>query len=307
MKLYLFLAVLTGILAAAFFPVPAEAGGVVIVTRKDTPAFDEVKNSFLQQSYVSQTAGIVNQAFYLDGGAGDTALLKGIADKTPDVVFAVGYYAAKKVREAMADVTIVAAMVYYPEMDGMNLDPKTVVISSLGPPRELMIQAKQFRKIKTVGLLHSSTISSSADSIAAELRTQGVEVVDLPIAKQEDISAVFEGAKGRMQAVVILPESLTLNPDVIRFMVTQSVSNDILPLSFSENMVSSGIFFSVFYPTDGIGKKSAQIVKEIVASQKIPAVRVQVPETSNSALNRGGLQAFKLKIPSNMKIGVTYE
>jgi putative tryptophan/tyrosine transport system substrate-binding protein len=189
----------------------------------------------------------------------------------------------------------------------MNLDPKTVLVSSLGSPKELMIQSRLFRKIKTVGLLHSSAISLSASSIAEDLKAQGVEVIDFPVAKQEDISAVFEGAQGKIQALVILPESLTQNPDVIRFMVTQSVSNNILPLSFSENMVSSGIFFAVFYPTDVIGKKGAQIVKEIVLSQKIPGLRLQTPESSSSALNRGGLQAFKLKIPTNMKIGVIYE
>ncbi len=67
------------------------------------------------------------------------------------------------------------------------------------------------------------------------------------------------------------------------------------------------MFFSAYFPTDAIGRKSAQVVKELLQYQRVPAVRVQVPDASASALNRGCLQALKLKIPSNMKIGVIYE
>lgn len=307
MKLYLFLIVAAVVVASAFTPVPAEAGGVVIVIRRDAPAFDEVKNSFVQQSFVEQIPGLSTQPYYLDGGAGDAALLKEITDKKPDAVFAVGYFAAKKIRESMPDVPVVAAMVYYPELDGLNTHPQTVIISSLGAPKELISQVKMFKKVKSIGLLHSSSISIAAASLADEFKSQGVDVLDYPVTKIEEIAPLLDGAKGRIQALVVLPDAMTQNPDVVRLIVTQSLSGEIMPLSFSENMVSSGIFFSVYYPTDAIGKKSAQVVKELLQYKRVPAVRLQVPEASASALNKGGLQALKLKIPSNMKIGVIYE
>jgi ABC-type uncharacterized transport system substrate-binding protein len=308
MKLCLFWAVLVGIVAAMFCPVPAEAGGVVIVTRKDIPAFDEVKNSFIQQSYVEQIAGLVSQAYYLDGTAQDSAVLKLIAEIKPDTVFAIGYYSAKKVRETLPGVPMVAAMIYYPEIDGMNLDPNMVIIKSLGSPKELMTQAKSFRKFKAVGLLHSSELaSSSAASISDELKAQGVDILDFPVAKADEIASVFDGAKGKIQALVVLPDSISQNADSVRFIVTQSVAGDILPLSLNENIVSSGALFAVFYATDSIGRKGAQIVREIGSSRKIPADRLQAPSTTSSALNKGALQAFKLKVPSNLKIGVIYE
>lgn len=307
MKLYLFLIAAAAVLVTAVIPLPAQASGVVIVIRRDAPVFDEVKNTFVQQSFVEQIPGLSTQPYYLDGGAGDAAVLKDIAEKKPDAVFAVGYFAAKKMRETLPDTPIVAAMVYYPEIDGIISDPKTVVVSSLGSSKELISQLKMFRKIKSIGLLYSSSISPAASSIMAELKSQGVDVADLPVAKQDDIATAFESVKGRIQAMVVLPDSLTQNPDAVRFIVTQSVSKDIMPVSFNENMVSSGMFFSAYFPTDAIGRKSAQVVKELLQYQRVPAVRVQVPDASASALNRGCLQALKLKIPSNMKIGVIYE
>ncbi|HNQ79163.1 MAG TPA: ABC transporter substrate binding protein [Acidobacteriota bacterium] len=307
MKLYLFLMAAAAVLVTAVVPFPAQAGGVVIVIRRDAPVFDEVKNTFVQQSFVEQIPGLSTQPYYLDGGAGDAAVLKEITEKKPDAVFAVGYFAAKKMRETLPDTPIVAAMVYYPEIDGIISDPKTVVVSSLGSSKELISQLKMFRKIKSIGLLYSSSISPAASSIMADLKSQGVDVADLPVAKQEDIASAFESVKGRIQAMVVLPDNLTQNPDAVRFIVTQSVSGDIMPVSFNENMVSSGMFFSAYFPTDAIGRKSAQVVKELLQYQRVPAVRVQVPDASASALNRGCLQALKLKIPSNMKIGVIYE
>ncbi len=307
MKLYLFLIAAAAVLVTAIIPLPAQAGGVVIVIRRDAPVFDEVKNTFVQQSFVEQIPGLSTQPYYLEGGAGDAAVLKEITEKKPDAVFAVGYFAVKKIREALPDTPIVAAMVYYPEMDGIISDPKTVVISSLGSSKELISQVKMFKKVKSLGMLYSSSISPAAASIMADLKSQGVDVTDLPVAKQEEIAAAFESVKGRVQAIVVLPDGLTQNPDVIRFIVTQSISADIMPISFNENMVSSGMFFSTYFPTDAIGRKSAQVVKELLQYQRVPSVRVQVPDASASALNRGSLQALKLKIPSNMKIGVIYE
>lgn len=306
MRLYLFLIVVLAVLAAAV-TFPAEAGGVVIVLRKEAPSYEEVKNSFIQQSFVEQIPGLSTQPYFLDGGAGDAASLKEISEKKPDAVFTIGNFATKKVRETLPDVPLVASMVYYPEVDAIVSDPKTVIISSLGSPKVMMAQVKMFRKVKNLGLLYSSAISPSAPPIVAELKSQGVDVVELPVGKAEEIAPAIESVKGRVQALIVLPDPMTHSDNVVRLVVTQSLSADIMPLSFGENMVSSGIFFSVYFPTDAVGKKGAQVVKELVQFQRVPAVRMQVPETTTTALNRGSLQALKLKIPSSMKIGVIYE
>ena len=307
MKLNLFCACCLLVLTGSFLVESFEAGGVIIVSRKDVSAFEEVKNSFIQQSFVEQVPGLNTKAYYLDGSSPDAAVLKEVSEVKPDAVFAIGAFSAKKVREVLPDVPIVTAMVYYPETDGLNLDPKTVVVNSLGSAKELAIEVKSFRKIKTIGLIRFASISSSAEIISSELKSQGLEVLDFPVAKQEDVAPIFEAAKGRIQAILILPDPITQNPDTLRFIVTQSVTNDILPIALNENMVASGAFFAVFYSTDSIGQKVAKTLRELLRLQKIPDIRLQNPETTSSALNKGSMQAFKLKIPSNLKIGVIYE
>ncbi len=141
----------------------------------------------------------------------------------------------------------------------------------------------------------------------ADLKSQGVDVADLPVAKQEDIASAFESVKGRIQAMVVLPDNLTQNPDAVRFIVTQSVSGDIMPVSFNENMVSSGMFVSAYFPTDAIGRKSAQVVKELLQYQRVSRRKGAGPGRERERAQQGCLQALKLKIPSNMKIGVIYE
>lgn len=307
MRLDLFLVFCLLILAGSLFEEPIQAGGVVIVSRKDIPSFEEVKNNFIQQSFVEQVPGLNTQPYYLDGSAGDPAILKAISEAKPDAVFAIGSFSAKKARGVLPDVPIVTTMVYYPEAEGLNLDPRIVFVNSLGSASELAKDVKVFRKIKTIGVIRSSSISSSATAVFSDLERQGLTVLDFPISKQEDVAPIFEGARGRMQAILILPDPVTQNSDTLRFIITQSIANDILPLALNENMVSSGAFYAAFYSSASIGRKVAKILREIAALKKFPESRLQDPEATTNSLNRGTLQAFKLKIPANFKIGVIYE
>jgi ABC-type uncharacterized transport system substrate-binding protein len=113
--------------------------------------------------------------------------------------------------------------------------------------------------------------------------------------------------KGQIQALLVLPDPVTLNSDVIRYIVTECISADILPLSLSDKMVSSGFFFASYFSNESIGKTAAKVVKEVAAAGKATSDKIRFPNDSESSLNKGTLNAFKLKIPSGIKIGVIYE
>lgn len=281
--------------------------GVFIVQKKNVPSYEEVKNNFIQFSFVEQIPNLDTSPYYLDESAKDSNVLNSIAKKKPSVVFAIGPYAAKKVREVMPDVLIVAAMVYYPDAEKFFPNEKNVLISSLGSAKDLMKQVKKFRKIKKIGIFHNSQISDSANLYTSDIRSLGIEVVDISFTSKDEIKAIFQDMKGQIQALLVLPDPVTLNSEVIRYIVTECISADILPLSLSDKMVSSGFFFASYFSTESIGQITAKVVKEITLTGKAPLDKICFPDRSDSSMNRATLNAFKLKVPSNIKIGVIYE
>lgn len=280
---------------------------VAIVLQKGTNAFEDLKNSFIQFSFVEQVKDLNTKPYYLENNEKDEIVLKELAQSKPSVVFTIGTFATKKVREFLPDVYIVAAMIYYPEIEKFHLDQKTYVIASLGSVKDLMNGVKNFRKIRRVGLLYSNKIAESGTNFSFELKSLNYEVSELTYSTKDELINLLNDIRGRFQSLIVLPESTTLDKDLIRFIVTQCVSNDILPLTFSEEAVSSGFLFSSRYSKEGIAKVGVKLVKSIVEGRELPKEKIVFPEESETALNKGTMNAFQIKIPQNMKIGVIYE
>lgn len=306
MKRNLFFSVLSFFLAH-FLSASIFGQAVFIVQKKDVASYEEVKNNFIQFSFVEQIPNLNTSVYYLDESPNDSVVLKSLADKNPKLIFVIGSYAAKKVREAMPDVLIVATMIYYPEAEKFYPDDKTVIIASLGSTKELIDGLKSFKKVKKIGVLHSSQISESANIYISQLKSFGIEGVDYSFKSKDEIQAIFQEIKGSVEALLVLPDSTTVNSDVIRYIVTECISSNILPLSLYDSMVSSGFFLASFFSPESIGKTAAKVVKEVATSGKTPSEKIIFPQDSQFALNKGTMNAFKLKIPSGIKLGVVYE
>ncbi|MCX7830227.1 MAG: hypothetical protein N2445_04110 [Acidobacteria bacterium] len=306
MKRNLFLIFLF-LFSAEIFTLSLFGQGVFIVQKKNVAVFEEVKNNFIQFSFVEQVPNLNTSVYYLDETANDATVLNSLAEKKPNIVFAIGSYSAKKVRETMPNVFIIASMIYYPEAEKIYPDEKTILIGSLGSGKDLVEQIKPFRKIKKLGLLHHSQIAESVNLFISELKSAGIEVTDYSFSSKDEIQAIFQEVKGKIQALLVLPDSITLNNDVIRYIVTECVASDILPLALNDKMVSSGFFFASYFSSESIGKTAAKVAKEVATTGKAPSDKIRFPQESETSLNKGTLNAFKLKIPSGIKIGVVYE
>lgn len=307
MKGNLFLCFFVAILCLIFFLFPTFGQGVYIVQKKNVSSYEEIKNNFIQFSFVEQIPNLNTTAYYLDESENDIAILKSIAEKNPTAIFTIGSYAAKKVREIMPNVTIIVAMVYYPESEKLDPNEKTIIISSLGSVKDLMEKVKDFRKIKKVGVMYNAQISESANVFISELKSIGFEVTNFSFSSKEEIQSVCQDLKNRIQALIVLPDQTTLNSDVIRYIVTECISADVLPLSLNDRMVSSGYLIASHFSNESIGKSAAIATKEVATTGKNSSNKTRIPETSETSLNKGTLKAFKLKISSNQKIGVIYE
>ncbi len=281
--------------------------GVYIVQKTGVSAYEEVKNTFIQMSFVEEIPNLQTTPILLDGSEKDSKTIAQLQEKKPSCIFAIGSYSVKKVREVLKDVPIVCSMIYYPEIDKIYDDEKCVVINSLGSEKQLLNDLKYFRKIKRIGILHLDTTSRTASEIASRFNEENVEVEDLPFSKKEDLSTIFGNLKGKMQALLFLDNHDRYDSDTINFIVTNCNSLDILPVVFNDQLVSNGFLYGCYFSGESIAQTSAKVVKSILTTNQIPQNRFIIPKDATNSINKKTLNDFKLKIPSNMKIGVMYE
>jgi ABC-type uncharacterized transport system substrate-binding protein len=285
-----------------------DAAGVLIVSRAGVPAYNDAKTGFMQMAYSLQLPGFNPKSVELSGTAADDAALAALKAQAPTLVFAVGSYAAKKVREAVPEAWVVYGMVYYPELEGFVDDPKMVGVASLGSPKALATMLKTLgTKPKGLVLIHSEAISKAVPNLIARLNSDGFEAQAKSAASDKDLQAVFNSVKDQAKLILLVPDPISSNPDAVRFIVSQCVSAKIIPVSLSESLVSDGALCAAFYPAAGIGNQAARVAQTLLASGQIQGDRLVPPIESSTALNKGTATALGMTLPKGLRVEITYE
>jgi len=288
--------------------VSTEAAGVFIVSRAGVTAYNDAKAGFMQMAYSLPLPGFNPKTVELNGSAADEAALAALKVQSPALVYAVGSYAARKVRETLPETWVVYGMVYYPEVEGFTDDPKMVGIASLGPPKALANLLKALGgKTKGLVVIHSEAVQKAMPGLLSRLATDGFEATAKSVASAKDLQPAFDAVKEQAKAILLLPDPITSSPDAVRFIVSQCVAAKIPPVSLSEILVSDGALCASFYPASAIGNQAAKVSQAILASNKAPSDRVVPPLESETALNSGTANALKITLPKDLRIGVTYE
>ncbi len=288
--------------------VGASAAGVFIVSRAGVTPYNGAMAGFMQVAYANQLPGFDPKSIQLQGTSADDAALSALKAKLPTLIFTVGSYATKKVRAAIPDVWIVYAMVYYPDLEGFTADPKMVGIGSLGSPKDLNEMVKAFRRrAKRLYILHSPAIQSSIPGLIAQLDEAGFDAQDKPVPDAPSLQGVFNSIRDDAQVVLLLPDPLTSNQDALRYIISQCVDNKIIPVALSDSLVANGALCAAFYPGDAVGNEAAKVAQTILNTGKAPADKVVDPPSVSTSVNMKTAQALRLKVPSKINFGVTYE
>ncbi|MCI4397890.1 MAG: hypothetical protein JHC34_03530 [Acidobacteria bacterium] len=286
----------------------ASASGVFVVLRKGVAAYDDARNGFIQMAYAKQLRGFNPAAVELDGSDKDDAALATLKGQAPDLVFAVGSYAVKKVRQALPEVQIVYAMVYYPEVDGLTRDPRATGVASLGAPRLLAQVVKSLGKGKSIVVLHQAAIAASALEIASALGAEGLSASTASVQGTDDLPKVLDGIKGQAQYVLLLPDPLTQAPESLRFIISKCIEAGIMPLAYSESLVSNGALAAAYIPPQSAGSRAAEVASDILSSGKAPDTRVVSVADAATAVNGSTAKALRInKLPKDLSSGTIYE
>ncbi|MEW6757507.1 MAG: hypothetical protein AB1347_04740 [Acidobacteriota bacterium] len=294
--------------ASLVVAVEAAAAGVFIVSRSGVEAYADAKSGFIQVAYSLQLPTFNPKAIDLQGTAADDAALQTLKGQSPQLVYCVGTYAAKKVREALPDVWIIYAMVYYPEVEGFFQDPKMVGIASLGSTKGLSTLVKAFgAKGKSCVILHSPAVGPAVGGLISRLGADGFDAQGRSVGNVADLAAVLGEVKEQTRLVLLLPDPLTANGDALRYIISTCLENRVVPVALSENLVASGALCASFFAPDAVGNEAARVAQAILNGVNIPTDKLVQPAVSASAANKNTADALRLKVPAALRIEVVYE
>lgn len=300
--------VILALVVFALTSIEASAAGVFIVSRAGVTPYNDAMAGFMQVAYAVQLPGFDPKSILLQGTSADDAALAALKAKAPTLIFTVGSYATKKVRAAIPDVWIVYSMVYYPELEGFTSDPKMVGVESLGSAKELDEIVKAFRRrAKRLYILHSPAIQSSVPALITRLDAAGFDAQDKQVPDASGLQSAFDAIKDDAQVVLLLPDPLTSNQDALRYIISQCADNKIIPVALSDSLVANGALCAAFYPGDAVGNEAARVAQTILNTGKAPSEKVVDPPSVSSSVNKRTAQALRLKVPSKINFGVTYE
>ncbi|MGC8763649.1 MAG: ABC transporter substrate-binding protein [Acidobacteriota bacterium] len=294
--------------ASLLVALEASAAGVFIVSRGGVEAYDEAKAGFIQMAYSLNLPSLNPRSVDLTGGDGDRALLDGLKAQNPQLVFAIGAYAARRVREALPDVWIVYTMVYYPDVEGLLKDPRMVGVGCLGSTKNLATLAKAFGlKGKALVVLHGQAVAPAVPALITRLNDDGFEAEGRSVSDPGALAGILSDIKDRARMVLLLPDPLTANADALRFIVSTCIENHIAPLALSEPLVASGALCAAFVPPEVAGNEAARVAQGILGGASFPTDKPVQPTATATAANKKTAEALKLKIPANQRIEVVYE
>jgi putative ABC transport system substrate-binding protein len=139
---------------------------------------------------------------------------------------------------------------------------------------------------------------TEGDEIAAASRTLGLELVQLPIRRVEDIASAFEGLKGRAEALYITGDSL-MNAQRIRINTFALASHLPTMLPQREYVEAAGLMsYGANFPD--LNRRAADYVDKVLRGAKPADLPVQQPTKFDLVINLITAKALGLEVPPSL-------
>ena len=211
-----------------------------------------------------------------------------IKAKKPKLIFALGVKSAWLMAKKFPETPVVFAVV-------MNwwrykaLRAKNVCGISLDVPEEsLFTQFKMVvKKAKSLGIVYNKSTSSRRVRRAnIKLKKLRFEPLMSELAKNGDIRSAIEALPAKLDGLWAVPDSSLYTKENFDYLLGESFRKNIPLITYSENFVRAGAFFSVSVNYGAIGAQAADFANQILEEMASPEdLRVAPPIGSTLVIN----------------------
>lgn len=260
----------------------AERPRVVVVKSSSLNAYAQVVAGF-----AAEVKGQVEEVTLESGSDAATAAFKRIAANKPALVLAIGPAAAVGARRQFSDVPVLFSMVPYFEKYELEGQNTTGIALTSDLSLELSGLRAMLPKAKRVGVLQDPRYSKAlVDTASQAAQSRGLKLVPLDIDAASKVDKVLAGAKGQIDALVVISDKTVGNAAVVERLLQWSLDERIPAVGLAPAQVKQGALFALAPAPLAIGQQAGRIANRVLVEKVDPgALAVANPEGLELNLN----------------------
>jgi putative ABC transport system substrate-binding protein len=234
----------------------------------------------LVAGFAAEVKAQVDEFTLEEGPDGATATLKRVSQGKPALVLAVGPAAAVAARQRFGDVPVLFTMV--PNYERYELEGQNTTGIALTSDLSLELSALRALqpKVKRVGIVSDPRFSKPlVDGASQAAQGRGLSIVTLEVDSAAKVERALAGAKGKVDALVIISDKTVGNAAVVEQLLAFGKAEKLPVVGFGAAQVKQGALLSLTPAPLGIGQQAGRLANRVLVEKVDPgALAVANPE-----------------------------
>ncbi len=253
----------------------AERPRVVVVKSSALNAYAQVVAGF-----AAEVKGQVEELTLDEGPDAAAAAFKKLSSNKPALVLAIGPAAAVGARREFGTVPVLFSMVPYYEKYELEGQNTTGIALTSDLSLELTTLRAVQPKVKRIGVLQDPRYSKAfVEGAAQAAQSRGLMLVPIDIDAPSKVDKALAGAKGKIDALVIISDKTVGNAAVVEKLLAWSQDEHVPAVGLASAQVKQGALFALAPAPLAIGQQAGRIANRILVEKVDPgAMAVANPE-----------------------------
>jgi len=251
-------------LLLSLFGFSASGQGIVVLKSSNAKPYNLALEGFKSVNNLNISEFVLSE---IEGN--DKDLIKQIESFSPDAVFAIGTAALIFANDKIKDIPIVYSMVYSPEKH-ITRNRNITGIDLFTPIEFQACKLKLlFPDKKRIGVMFNPVITGDMVNMSKKIFNKyGIVLISQNVNNPKYVPKVLRKLTEKIDLLWLLPDSTVLNKESFEYISLYCLQKGIPVVSHSVSLVKLGCIAAFSADYYGIGKQSAEIVKNIVVNNK---------------------------------------
>ena len=280
----------------------AEGPHIVVLKSGDNPFINGPAEEFMANS----TEKI--SVFTMGAETSSRALVAGIEQAKPDLIFALGTRAAKLANRYLENVPVIFTMVMNYERHGFGeRDDVTGIAVEMDPAMEFLQYKMVTPQLSKVVAFHGSrAVPGFAARASEKLKMLGIELELVAVDSMGDLQSCAEGALSKADAVWFINDPVVGRKEAFEFIKATSVKlQKPLIASLSEQFAEQGALMTVSVEPKALGAQAASIARQILVDKMAPKdIGIRSPMAGQLTLNLEAAKKIQLSIAPEIMLNI---
>ncbi len=261
----------------------AHAAEITVLKSADLPYYEQAVVGFKAGLPSSTTVKEYNLHGQLEQGRD---IVRSLRASPPDLVLAVGLKAAMATKLEIFDTPVVFCMVLNPGAYGLSASNMTGIAIRPSAATQLSALRSVMPDRNRIGILYDEDQSGTfvRESIHVAKR-YGMELVTIPINKQEDIPHALRTLLPKIDALWLIQDQMVVSESAIPFFLDSTLGAKIPLFTFSSTLVQQGALGALVVDPWTVGQQAARISLSRLKEHSTGGGRLEPPDHPQLALN----------------------